>query len=426
VSESNKSRCAAPQPLERRRRLCKGSSLGHLLINICDFRPTSNQSPASRSFQPVNKVVNDADARNAQRTPPESVTPSDYQTRYEQEGIEQRLEGGTDLEGIEQRLEGGTDLEDIEQRLEGDTDLEDIEQRLEGDTDLEGIEQRLEGGTDLEGIEQRLEGGTDLEGPTTTATQADEVLQHATAAITNELMKNRPGQTSATNIEKTPPRPVARSGSMDSIPDDTVATNARQTPSVLVTKARRVSKLQRDKLRMLLNGELCQHEHSHSKLGDAAAMWDKSRELYESIALTWENERDRIRSNLDAEEFRHIEAVLMPWLVLCRGVRMLGELTRWHPLENKPAPPKTYEEWVELLGGDSEYDQKDFELTCLRQQLAESQIYELYEADREGVADTLTKAFAAATQYPNGAKAFKKGTVKLNEKLFSMVLDFQN
>jgi hypothetical protein len=176
-----------------------------------------------------------------------------------------------------------------------------------------------------------------------------------------------------------------------------------------------------NKLRLLLNGEFCDHRYSHSNLKNAAAMWKKSQELDETLSSIWQSEKERIQQELGKQEYRDIGEVLKAWLVICRMARSLGELTGRHPLEGKPVPRRTFEQWVDKLGGVSEYGEMDYELTQYRMEL---ETFQIYGDNPDEVAEKLTKAFATVTKYPNAVKVFKSGVVRFNEKLFSWGLEF--
>jgi hypothetical protein len=185
---------------------------------------------------------------------------------------------------------------------------------------------------------------------------------------------------------------------------------------VTVVGERPASRALSNKLRLLLNGELCNHLDSHSNLETAGAMWKKSRELDETIGLVWEKESKRIQQVL-GEQYRDIDDVLGAWLNLYRGARTIGELAECHPLENNG---RALEQWVNQLGAEPDYAQMDFKLTHFRLKLEHSWIY---QEDQDMVADKLTRAFAAATQHPNAATLFRSSIASFNEKLFSWVLD---
>ena len=207
------------------------------------------------------------------------------------------------------------------------------------------------------------------------------------------------------------------------------ATSPRERPTsramsdamLLPAEADPVSNSQRNELRLLLNCELFQHPDSHSKLDNAAAMWNKSGELDNMLCLVWEKDRKRIQQKL-GEEYQNIDEMLDAWLVQCRGARILGELAGWHPLKDKPKHRQSLEQWLGQLDEDSEYAQMDFMITRFRIELEHSRIY---GGDRDVVAETLTSAFATALQHthPSAIRLFRSGITSFNKKLFSWALD---
>jgi hypothetical protein len=189
----------------------------------------------------------------------------------------------------------------------------------------------------------------------------------------------------------------------------------------VIGKPELTPKFERNKLRLLLLGEIGDNSHSHARLENAAAMWDKSRQLDDTLLFIWKADKEKIRRELGEKEYKAMDEMLNTWLVIRRMARMLGELAGRHPMDGKPVPRYTFEQWVENLGSVSQYEEMDYELTRYRMELEACRMYEM---SPDVVAETLAKAFETLAQYPNALKVFKSGIIKFNGKLFSWRLDF--
>lgn len=173
--------------------------------------------------------------------------------------------------------------------------------------------------------------------------------------------------------------------------------------------------MMRDQLRLLLVGEFCSHEHSHCKAESATAMWTKSRELDDSLYTVWMNDKERIKEEMSDNEYQSIARTVEFWCVLRRYAGILGQKTLWHPLQDKPVPHYTFEQWAALLGGENQNADMIYNLTRSRINLGD---------DGEATTTKLGIAFATATKFPAAAKLLGKGIAKFNEDLNLLVQSF--
>jgi len=90
-----------------------------------------------------------------------------------------------------------------------------------------------------------------------------------------------------------------------------------------------------------------------------------------------------------------------------------------HHLQGIPFPRLTYEEWVEKLQGEEQYDELKAELIRKRQTIRRSGVCEATEENAQRIADAL----GAVTMDPNAARARMKGILNLNQTLYSWSLD---
>lgn len=180
----------------------------------------------------------------------------------------------------------------------------------------------------------------------------------------------------------------------------------------------------RNKLHLLLLGELCDITYAHAKSEDTTKMWGKSQELDEHLMLLWKMDRNEIEMDLGKENFDVMDAVVQKWLLFRKAVRDLGKIIDLHPSEGKEFPKISWEAWVEALGGEKETDEMDFQLTDCRLQFSEIET----RADTRGidVAEKLAIAFGYITKHPGAAIRFKKKVAAFNEKLFSWNLNFSS